>query len=51
MKKSALATTLLLPGLMAAPALADKPGADWISVDEVRARLRARGEIIESSGP
>lgn len=37
-----LAAALLLAGV-AAPALADKPGGDWISEDQVGSKLTAAG--------
>lgn len=38
------ATALLLVGSIAAsPALADQPGADWISADQARSKLMAAG--------
>jgi hypothetical protein len=44
MKKLAfVAAALLLAAPAAAPAVADQPGADWISVDQVRTKLTAAG--------
>jgi hypothetical protein len=37
------AASLLLAGLTAAPALADQPGADWISIEQVKSKLMAAG--------
>ena len=40
--KAALAT-LALGAALATPALADKPGADWMSMEGVIAKLKAAG--------
>jgi hypothetical protein len=37
------AAALLLAGLTAAPTLADQPGADWISIEQVTSKLMAAG--------
>ena len=42
-KPARLTAALLLAGVIAAPALADQPGADWISVDQAKSKLMAAG--------
>lgn len=37
------AAALLLVGATAAPALADQPGADWISVEQAKSKLMEAG--------
>ena len=44
MKKAVgLAAALLLAGAAIVPALADQPGADWISVDQAKSKLMSAG--------
>lgn len=38
-----VAAALLLMGASSVPALADKPGADWISVEQAKAKLVVAG--------
>ncbi len=40
-KPAFLTAVLLLAGVIAVPALADQPGADWISVDQAKSKLMA----------
>ena len=44
MRVSALVAALLLAGsVVVSPALADQPGADWISADQAKSKLMAAG--------
>ena len=42
-KVTGLALAALLAGAAFVPALADRPGADWISAEEARSKVKAAG--------